>query len=144
MKRKTAVLLVAALLAAAAPGCLVEEKAADTGTKETHGDVEFYTDYERAREKALKEEKPLLVYFWAPWCGYCEKYDENIFTHPKARDKIESYVPLAVDIEKDPDGLSAELGVRAPPTVLIVNPETEETMHRYVGYKPGLWGIKST
>ncbi len=37
---------------------------------------------ERAQSEARWDPKPILVYFYTHWCGWCKKMDEGTFRHP--------------------------------------------------------------
>jgi len=91
------------------------------------------TSYEEAKQEALDQDKAVLLYFWAPWCKWCDKYHENVFSDDRVDDSMDQFVKVAVDVDENSE-LTNEYGVRGPPTLIWVDPGTGEVIHKLEGY----------
>ena len=83
-------------------------------------------------EELLAEGKPMLVDFWATWCGPCKKIG------PYIEELAEKYGDQAiigkVDVD-DNDNLAIRFGIRNIPTVLFLN-KNGEIIDKQVGAAP--------
>lgn len=70
---------------------------------------------ENFEEVVLKSKVPVLVDFWAPWCGPCKMVAPMLDQVSTERDDL---VIAKVDISED-DKLAQRYGVRAIPTFLV-------------------------
>lgn len=82
-------------------------------------------------EMVLKSDKPVLVDFWAEWCGPCR------MVAPIVADLAEEYKGKAVlakmDVDSNPD-TSVKFGIRNIPTILFF--KGGEVVDKQVGAVP--------
>jgi thiol:disulfide interchange protein len=104
----------------------------------THATVSL--DWERswdsAFDRAVKEDKPVLVTFSAEWCVWCKKLESTTYRDSVVTALIaDEVVPLTLDVDGDGSELSDTHGVESLPTVLVFSPAGVE-QGRINGYLP--------
>lgn len=80
----------------------------------------------------LKADKPVLVDFWASWCGPCKMVAPEVEAISKSYEG--KAVVAKVNVDEVP-GLSGTYNVKAIPTLLIFKDGQE--VNRVVGFRPG-------
>lgn len=84
-------------------------------------------EYENIVEKS---DKPVLIDFWAPWCGPCRMLSPVVDEISDERDDI---VFCKVNVDEE-SGLAQKFGVMSIPTLVYL--EGGEQKRVSVGYKP--------
>lgn len=91
---------------------------------------------EKTLERAQKEEKFVLLDFYADWCISCQKMDKEVFTDPTVQTALQQLILLRVDVTnntKDDIALTQYFKVIAPPTILFFDKNGREIKTRIVG-----------
>lgn len=66
--------------------------------------------------QAVQGSKPVLVDFWAPWCGYCRRIAPAL---DKLAQQIGEEVTIAkINIDEEPK-LADQLGIEVIPTLIL-------------------------
>ena len=83
-------------------------------------------------DELLAQGKPMVIDFWATWCGPCRKVGPTI---QELADQYEGQAIIGkVNIEEDADGLVADFGIRNVPTILYI--KGGEVVDTVVGAAP--------
>lgn len=82
------------------------------------------------REVVEKSGKPVIVDFWATWCGPCQMLAPILEELDKEREDL---VVAKVDVDREPE-LAAQFQVVSIPTVLLMR--DGKIAARSVGYMP--------
>lgn len=82
-------------------------------------------------EKVLKSSLPVIVDFWAPWCGPCRAVAPIL--DKIAREKAGQLVIAKVNTDENPEWAS-RFGVQGIPTMLFVS--NGKVVHQQVGALP--------
>ena len=101
-------------------------------------------EWKKIVKKAKKEKKLIFIDCYTSWCGPCKMLASKVFTQDVVADYFNAtFVNAKFDMEKDEDGvmLKDKYGVKAFPTLLFIDPVTQEAVHRMVGAGEAEWLI---
>lgn len=97
-------------------------------------DLNWHTDVNKASELAIKEKKPLLLFFTgSDWCGWCIRLQKEVFKQPEFINWANQNVVLVeldfprrkqlpTELATQNKGLEQMFGIRGYPTVWMVTP----------------------
>lgn len=123
---------IAAALFAASVGCDIRDESPRLpGLRPPMGDgipaagqtaplIEFVGGYEAGRQRALAEDRPLLLVCAASWCRFSTDLMQRTLREPRLVELSRRAVCVLLDADRDAETCRT-LGVRAYPTLLVID-----------------------
>lgn len=96
--------------------------------------IQWNNDLDKGLSQAKRENKPVLIDFYADWCGWCERMDKDTYTDPKVIELSKRFVMIKVNTE-GARRASIKYGVRSLPTIVLTDASGRE-IGRVTGYRP--------
>ena len=85
---------------------------------------------ENFEQEVLRSDKPVLLYFWASWCGPCRMLSPIVDEVAEERTDVKVG---KVNVDQQPE-LAGEFGVMSIPTLLVF--ENGKLVRQAVGARP--------
>jgi thiol:disulfide interchange protein len=119
-------------VAGAVAVALVQGDGATLGPSGGSSALPWVSDLPTALSRAGTENKLVMVDFYADWCQWCKRLDQNTFSDAKVQKALASVVTVRLNGERDGREAAARFDVERYPTVIFLNASGVE-----VGRIPG-------
>ncbi|WP_232473330.1 thioredoxin family protein [Brachyspira sp. SAP_772] len=87
--------------------------------------INWETNYNRALEKAAKENKAIMIDFYTDWCTICKIMETNVYLDKNVASNINyNFVPLKINAEYNDENikfLTNKYNISAFPTTVLIN-----------------------
>ena len=96
------------------------------------GKIDWITNFDQALAKAKESKKPIVIAFYAEWCGPCKLMDKETFADASVSGEMSNWICAKIDVDKNPD-TAKKYNISAIPTTFLLTPEGQ-TMESKVGF----------
>ena len=98
--------------------------------------IKWEKSFEEAQKKARKTGKPIVVDFWAEWCGWCDRLNRTTYVDPDVVRRAQDFVAVKVDTEgsKKERDITIQYEVTSLPTIVFLSPEGRQ-LRRVNGFQ---------
>lgn len=93
--------------------------------------IKWIYSYDQALSLARTQNKPIMVDFYAEWCGWCKRLDQETYQDQRVNIISMSFICLKLDGDKN-SALTQKYNVSGYPTVLFLDPSGKK-----IGGGPG-------
>lgn len=110
----------------------------DSPTEKNAAQIEWiWNDVGKGIQIAKAENKPVLIDFWASWCHWCMKMDEEVLSDKEVVAFVsQNFVPVKIDSDLEQNSKLLRLySVYGTPTFIILD-KNSMAIAKAVGYKP--------
>ncbi len=91
-----------------------------------------FKKYDEALSQAAAQDKHVMLYFWADWCQYCARFNQEVLPDEKVVKSLnDSFLSVQVDIDEDPE-LAEKYKARTLPMVVFL-----DSKGQVAGFLPG-------
>ncbi len=88
-------------------------------------ELKWVADLESAREAALKEERPMLLFVTMDGCAHCQRMKQTTLRDKGVQGDLQtSFIPVAFNVKDQPE-LAKRLRLRLFPAVVILGADGE-------------------
>jgi thioredoxin-like negative regulator of GroEL len=86
--------------------------------------LQFEKGFDEALKKAKAAGKPVMIDFWAEWCGWCHRLHQTTYVDPRVVKLGEDFVVVKIDTEAGgrQTAIAQRYDVQTLPTILFVSP----------------------
>ncbi len=95
--------------------------------------IKWSSKYSDALSEAQKDKKPVLIFAYATWCGWCKKMERETCADKDIVKLTESFVCIKINSEEEED-FFAKFKVKEFPSVVFLNSDGTE-IERHIGFK---------
>lgn len=83
-------------------------------------EIPWTHDVKQARADALRNHQPILLDFWATWCGPCNVMDIEVFSQERVAAAMTKVRPVRIDIDRQVD-VARKYDVAGTPTLIVTD-----------------------
>jgi len=86
--------------------------------------IQWEKSFDEAMKKAEEHDKPVLVDFWAEWCGFCHRLNRTTYVDPVVGKMAQDFVAVKVNTEGSRHELeiAKRYRIHSLPTILFLSP----------------------
>ncbi len=95
--------------------------------------LDWLHNLQDAQARAAVEHAPVMIDFYADWCGWCKVLDRRTYTDPRVLQLTERVIPVKVNTDLNP-ALARLYRVNGLPTVVFLDTNGQE-ISRVNGYR---------